>query len=266
MGVGLCFFFAYVDFFFRFVLTGRAGSYPHRARWMRFWAVGFLRALNFRINISGPLPEQGIVVSNHLTYMDIVVLGSLRPLVFLSKSEVASWPVIGVLTRCAGTLYINRQKKSDVARLGGALVKVVESGVPVTMFLEGTSSDGSEVLPFRSSLLAPLENHTWRVTPTWIHYECADGSVAEEVCYWRDMTFFPHLLNLMSKQCVEAFVCFGTPMPEIPDRKEMARQLHSRVCELKQNWERANGKVPVAKAGSEVSENNHGQAVGTRVD
>jgi lyso-ornithine lipid O-acyltransferase len=111
---------------------------------------------------------------------------------------------------------------------------VVKAGVPVTLFLEGTSSDGSSVLPFRSSLLAPIETHHWPATAAWIHYRLpeGEGSVVDEVCYWRDMTFATHFLNLLTKRRVEAFVSFGAPVRERLNRKEMARELHAEVCRL----------------------------------
>ncbi|MDB6111181.1 MAG: hypothetical protein JWR69_2931 [Pedosphaera sp.] len=232
----LLFAVAFLDFTFRLWLWGKAGSIPARARWLKFWAGNFRRALHVEAHFEGRPPVHGILACNHLSYIDIIVLGSLHPLVFVSKSEVASWPVIGPLTRCAGTLYIVRQQRTDVVRLGHEMVKVVEAGVVVTLFLEGTSSDGAQVLPFRSSLLGPAEEHHWPVTGAWIHYSLSDGSVADEVCYWRDMTFGPHLFNLLSKKRIEAFVSFGPTLHGEKDRKEMARELHTQVCGLKNSY------------------------------
>lgn len=232
----LLFLVAFLDFAFRLWLGGNARSIPARARWLKLWAGRFVRALHIEVQFQGQPPIRGILASNHLSYTDILVLGSLHPLVFVSKSEVASWPVVGPLTRCAGTLYIVRQQRADVVRLGDEMVKVVEAGVVVTLFLEGTSSDGANVLPFRSSLLAPAEKHHWPVTGAWIHYTLRDGSVADEVCYWRDMTFGPHLFNLLSKDRIEAFVSFGPTLNGQIDRKEMARELHTQVCGLKNSY------------------------------
>jgi 1-acyl-sn-glycerol-3-phosphate acyltransferase len=177
------------------------------------------------------------MVSNHLSYVDVFVYGSICPLVFVSKSEVESWPVAGTLTRCAGTLYIARQNKGDVKRLGTDMVRVVKAGMVVVLFLEGTSSDGSEVLPFRSSLLAPAEENGWPVTPAWIHYTLEDGTMGQNVCYWGDMTFATHFLKMLTKKRIRAHVRFGAPLTEKTGRKEMAQELHRRVCELKKACE-----------------------------
>lgn len=225
---------AYLDYLLRIKLRGRAGSLHERAHWLQFWARGLLRIFNARVSFKGTPPRRGILVSNHLSYVDVLVLGSIQPLVLVSKSEVRSWPVIGPLTRCAGTLYVRRQSRSDVGRLNQEIAGVVNAGVVVALFPEGTSSDGSGVLPFRSSLLGPAEEGDVPVTPAWIGYTLEEGSVADEICYWRDMTFFSHMLNLLAKESFEAFVHFGEPVEGGMDRKEMALELHARVCELKE--------------------------------
>jgi 1-acyl-sn-glycerol-3-phosphate acyltransferase len=224
---------AAVHFIVGIWMRGKAASIPARAQWLKFWSDQQLQILHVKVHSEGRPPIRGIMASNHLSYTDILVYASLHPLVFVSKSEVASWPVVGWFTKCAGTLYISRQHKSDVVRLGEEMVKVVNAGLVVTLFLEGTSTDGSNVLPFRSSLLAPVENHRWAATPACINYTLQDGSVADEVCYWRDMTFGPHFLNLLFKKQIDAFVRFGEPVKAGSDRKEMARALHAEVCRLK---------------------------------
>jgi 1-acyl-sn-glycerol-3-phosphate acyltransferase len=200
---------------------------------MQRWFVVYLRILNARVTVRGQPPARGILVSNHLSYLDIMVYGSICPLVFVSKSEVRSWPVVGAFTRCAGTLYLRRQSKADVVRLGAEMVPVVNDGLVVALFLEGTSTAGDVVLPFRSSLLAPAEEHGWPVTPAWLHYSTNDDTVSREICYWGDMTFFPHILNVFSKEGFDAFVSFDTPLPGELGRKEMARQLHTRICQTR---------------------------------
>ena len=224
---------AFLDFVFRIWMCGKASSFPRRAQWQQIWSIRLLRILHVKVHAVGTPPDRGILVSNHLSYVDVMVYGSIRPLVFLSKSEVKSWPVAGPLTRCAGTLYIRRQDRGDVARLGADMVPVVESGVVVTLFLEGTSSGGEKVLPFRSSLLAPAHERGWPATGAFIRYEVVDGSAEEEVCYWRDMTFFPHFVNLLSKPRIDAYVAFDSAVTGCVDRKQLANELHARVTRLK---------------------------------
>jgi len=203
---------------------------------MHFWARVFLWIINGKVRIKGKPPAEGLLVSNHLSYADIIVYGSIFPLVLVSKSEVRSWPVIGPLTRCAGTLFIRRESKTDVVRIGNEMAKVVQTGILLALFLEGTTSTGETILPFRSSLLGPVEKYGWPVTPAWLHYTVTDGSMAEDICYVGDATFFPHSLNMMSKPAFEAIVSFGAPITGIEDRKELSRELHARICQLKDEY------------------------------
>jgi len=126
----------------------------------------------------------------------------------------------------------------------------------VTLFPEGTSSNGRSVLPFRSSLLEPVFRNGHQVTPAALDYQLANGSVEEEVCYWGDMTLGPHLLNLLSKEGIQANVRFGRPgVRSFADRKELARNLHESVCGL-----RAMGPTRTVGAARPIA---FGQEVGT---
>ena len=158
----------------------------------------------------------------------------VQPLVFVSKAEVRRWPVLGWLTACAGTLFLKREAKADILRVSESFASLIEAGVVVTIFPEGTSTDSRQVLPFRPSLLEPAAANGWRVSPAWIAYRLEDGSVGEEVCYWGDMTFAPHLLNLLSKKEIRAFVAYGEPVARGMDRKALALTLHGNVCALAQ--------------------------------
>lgn len=233
----MLFLVAYLDYIFRIKLRGKASSLEARTGWLQFWARNLLRIMRIEVQWEGMPPSRGLMVSNHLGYVDVLVYGSICPLIFLSKAEVRSWPITGPLTRCAGTLYIWRQNKSDVKRLGDDMKPVVEAGMVVVLFLEGTSSDGGEVLPFRSSLLAPAEEHGWPVTPAWIHYALPDGTKAEHVAYWGDATFFTHFVKLMSVKRVRAHAHFGTPIMEKLGRKELAQELRTKVCRMKEEYE-----------------------------
>ena len=225
-----------VDFFFRLWLTGRAKSIPTRAKWMSFWASVYFKQLGGKVTYDGTPPASGVLASNHLSYIDILTYGSIRPMVFVSKSEVRDWPIIGKLTQFAGTLYIRRQVRGDVLPLAEQMAAVAKEGPLITLFLEGTSTGGDQVLPFRSSLMAPVEEQGLPVTPAWIHYSMKNGSVSDEVCYWRDMTLGPHLFNLLCKDGFEAHVSFGKTITEKMDRKAISKELHTRVCEMREQY------------------------------
>lgn len=213
-----------------FVKTARRTA--TRAKWLQRTCRRILRCLAIHADFAGEPPRRGLLVCNHLSYLDIIVLGARQPMAFVSKREVRNWPLIGWLTKCAGTVYIDREQRSDVARASAALTGKIAEGAVVCLFPEGTSSDGSDVLPFRPSLLQPAVDRGWTITPAHLRYELSDGAVEEEVCYWRDMVFGPHLLNLLGKEVIRARVCYGESLQPRGDRKQLAADLRDRVRDL----------------------------------
>ncbi len=199
------------------------------ARWVERWGRESLTRVGIQCRHVGQVPTRGMVVCNHLSYLDIGVIAASGPMVFVSKAEVASWPFMGSLARCAGTLFLRRDLRSHVAEIASAFRPIVEGGTVVVIFPEGTSSGGDSVLPFRPSLLEPAAANGWPVTPACITYEVADGVVSEDVAYWRDMTFAPHFLNLLAQPWIVGRVEYGEPVTGISDRKELARRLHGAV-------------------------------------
>jgi 1-acyl-sn-glycerol-3-phosphate acyltransferase len=202
-----------------------------RARWLHRWTGRALRWMGIRVRAEGQPPASGLVICNHLGYLDVFVLSAIAPTVFVSNHEVSDWPLAGALTRMAGTVFIDRRRRADVIRVGEALGPIIEAGQPVALFLEGTSTGGDRVLPFHSSLLAPATREGWTVTPAHITY-AGDGLTTAELAYWGDAVFFPHFLEVMGLRRGEAAVVFGTPRPAAGDRRALAVQLRAEVCTL----------------------------------
>lgn len=219
------------------VLVARQGGVPDRlarARWLQSVCRRSLRVFQVDMRVTGPIPSRGLLVCNHLSYLDILVLGATTPCVFVSKCEVKRWPVFGWFASLAGTLFLHRDKRSDVARMIREMRRLMDGGALVVLFPEGTTSDGREVLPFKSSLLEPATIHPDPLSAGFIEYGLNDGDVAEEVCYWKDMTLLPHLFNLFGKQGLEARLRFTELRPASANRKQLARQLHCEVVRLKE--------------------------------
>jgi lyso-ornithine lipid O-acyltransferase len=205
-----------------------------RARWLQNVCRRALRVFHLEPRVTGAIPSSGLLVCNHLSYLDILVLGATAPCVFVSKCEVRRWPVFGWFALLAGTLFLRRDKRSDVARLTREMGRLLDAGALVVLFPEGTTSDGREVLPFKSSLLEPATQQRHGLSAGFIEYSLNDGCVADEVCYWRGMTLAPHLLNLLGKHGLQARLSFTELSEAGPDRKQLARQLHSEVVRLKE--------------------------------
>jgi 1-acyl-sn-glycerol-3-phosphate acyltransferase len=206
-----------------------------RARWLSRWTRRALPWLGVHVEVHGDVPPAGLIASNHLGYLDVLVLSAVATPVFVSKHEVAGWPLAGRLASTAGTVFIDRRKRTDVVRVGEALVPIVGQGQPAVVFLEGTSTAGDRLLPFRPSLLEPAVAQRWSVTPTFLRYTLPrGGDPAQDVCYWGDHVFFPHLLRMLGHAEIRASVSFGGPLRAegIPDRRELARLLRARVAAL----------------------------------
>jgi len=220
------------DYFLRVSFAPQASLRQARADWQQRAARRHLKLFNFSATVTGEIPRAGLLVSNHLSYLDILVIGSLTPTVFVSKADVRGWPVFGWLAARAGTVFIERERRLHVGEVNTQIQSALADGMLVVVFPEGTSSNGATVLPFRSSLLEPVAGGGHPITVSRLAYSLADGDAAKEACYWGDHTFFPHLLNLLGKRALRATVKFAPFGPSTADRKELARQLHAAVAGL----------------------------------
>jgi len=219
-------------------LTATHGGSPGReARtgWLQGVCRRALCVFGIELHIAGPIPSRGLLACNHLSYLDILVLGATAPCVFVSKCEVRCWPVFGWFASLAGTIFLRRDRRSEAGRVTHEMRLVLDAGALVVLFPEGTTSDGRQVLPFKSALLQSATELPQGLAVACIEYSLPDGSVVDEVCYWRDMTLLPHLLNLMGKGGIEARLRFAELQRPSTDRKQLARQLHSEVVRLKES-------------------------------
>ena len=226
---------ALFDYFFDVVLNAPTDLRSARAAWMNRAACAHLKIFGGSVKVFGEIPKSGLLVSNHLSYLDIVVICSVTPAVFVSKAEVRRWPVFGRLATLGGTIFIQRERRLQVGEVNQEIEAALADGALVVIFPEGTSSSGEIILPFRASLLEPALRGGHEISTAWIHYELDDGDAKSEVCYWGNHTFFPHLLNLLGKRRVRATLQFGKFNRATDDRKELAKQLHAAVSELKAN-------------------------------
>lgn len=216
---------------------GKSASVKDRALWLHRSCRRYVELLHIDLEVIGTPPQGGLMVSNHMGYVDIIVLCAVTPCVFISKSDVKRWPIFGYFAGLGGTLFVNREKRSDVGRLADEMRAILNSGAHLALFPEGTSSGGDSVLPFKSALLEPITQIDLPVTPACVVYSLppGHGKVSEEVAYWADMTLAPHLLNIFSKERIGAKVIFGEPRVHKADRKQLAKELHAEVLALQQS-------------------------------
>ena len=204
-----------------------------RAEWLQSSSRRVLRVFRLETKTTGKIPASGLLVCNHLSYLDILVLAALVPCIFVAKQEVKHWPVFGWFAKLAGTVFVHREQRAQTGRTVCRIDAALRTGALLVLFPEGTSSGGQTVLPFKSSLLEPATRQPHSLTAGFLCYDLADGNVSEEVCYWKDMTLVPHLVNLCSKRSVQASVHFNQLREGSTDRKQLARELHAEVQRMK---------------------------------
>jgi 1-acyl-sn-glycerol-3-phosphate acyltransferase len=201
------------------------------ARAIHLWARLACRALGIRVRAEGSLPPGAcLVAANHLSYLDILVLASCYPGIFLSMAEVRGWPVVGALASLVGTHFIRRGRGGEVGRAQAAMARDLSSGLKVTLFPEGRTSCGRAVGHFHSALLEAAIAAGAPCVPVSLTYDTpppAEPSL--HVCWWGEAAFAPHFRRLLSLRGIDARVSFGDPLAPTGDRKVLARELQSRV-------------------------------------
>jgi len=214
------------------VSLGRKLSHSERALWLQRCCRKVLPHLGFQVFSKGAPPASGLLISNHLSYMDILAFSSIVPCCFLSKVEVRNWPVFGLMAQTSGTIFLDRKSAPALMHANEELSALLTQGVLVVVFPEGTTSDGSSVLPFHASLFQAAVKSDVPLTPAYITYSISDGSLAEDVCFWRDMTLLPHLWNLLSKPTLQAYVSFAPSEKGFQSRKEASERMRTQVIAL----------------------------------
>jgi 1-acyl-sn-glycerol-3-phosphate acyltransferase len=241
-----------VEYCLRFFLRRLRGPLPlpERAHWLHESCRMGLRRLKIAVGAEGTFPARGLLVSNHLSYLDILVYSSLSPCVFVSKKEVRRWPIFGQMAVMAGTVFIDRSRSADARRVNSEMQEALAAGIVVVLFPEGTSSDGSNVLPFRPALFEATISADQPVTPAHLHYDVSNGSPRTDVTYWGPTSFLPHLLRLLSRTGIRATIRIAAQSRKYGDRKTAARETHDFVLGL--------GQLRPAGAELESNDSRHG--------
>ena len=217
-----------------------------------FIASHYYRALcsllRIRVRVTGePVLSRAVFfVSNHVSWADILVIGSITPVAFVAKREVRDWPLVGVTAEVQRTVFVDRTRRHQAPEAVDQIVKRLAGGTSVVLFAEGTSSDGNRVLPFRSALLGAVEDAGNRagagsilIQPMSITYTGQHGIPMGRqrrplVAWYGDLDFLPHIKAFIGRGAVDAAVSFGEPVDAggATDRKAMTRQLETSVRRL----------------------------------
>jgi 1-acyl-sn-glycerol-3-phosphate acyltransferase len=201
--------------------------------------------LGIRVRVVGePVRDRAVlIVSNHVSWADILVIGSIAPVAFISKSEIANWPLVGITAKLQRTVFVDRARRHQTGDAVAEIVDRLHSGISMVLFAEGTSSDGNRVLPFRSALMGAVKEVAARdgtrpvlIQPMSICYTGLNGVPMGRqhrpvIAWYGDIDFMPHIKNLMDRGAIDVVVSYGEPIEVdgTADRKAMTRRLEGAV-------------------------------------
>lgn len=214
-----------------FCLLGYGLTWPLRRRigWPRFFLQWFGEAIGLEVRIEGrPLERDVLYVANHVSWLDILALGGATPTFFISKDDVRAWPLVGMLARIGGTIFIDRESRraarGQVDQLGTALL----GHHPITLFPEGTTGDGLTVLPFRPALFASVAPPPPGIS---VQPVAIDYAAAGEIAWTGDEALGPNAARLLDRPGrLRCTLHFLPPLPPSDDRKAIAAQAQAAVA------------------------------------
>lgn len=199
-----------------------------RSYLLNLWGKYCCLALGIKVIAEGEAPKPPFfLVSNHLSYIDVFVLFALVRGIFVAKSDVKKWPLVGFIVSTVGLVFINRQKRSDVGRVNDQMSNNINESQGIIIFPEGTTSPGHVILPLKTSLLQYPVDSGISVHYDTIRYETSEKDVSayNSVCWWGDIAFPNHFLKFLKNRKTYAYVKFGNLDSTFDDRKSLAEKL-----------------------------------------
>ncbi len=224
-----------------YLITFRFPGWPQQQRnaTVQAWSLDMLRVLGIPLHVEGEAPARGpmLLVSNHLSWLDILVMHAARHCRFVSKADVKHWPLIGTLATGGGTLYIEREKRRDAMRVVHHMAESLRSGEIVAVFPEGTTGDGEALLPFHANLIQAAISAHAPVQPVGLRFvDERTGRISIGPLYLGDDTLLTSLWRTLAGPPFVAHVRFGEPQSsEGRDRRQWAHDLHAAVDALRKN-------------------------------
>jgi 1-acyl-sn-glycerol-3-phosphate acyltransferase len=211
-------------------------SRPARMRLLagsaRLWARASLRILGLKINVNGLSGDlhsiQRLLVSNHQSYLDIIIIASVFPTLFVAKTEVGRWPLFGWLSKLGGTMFVDREDARSGVSCAYRVSRALRDGVNVQVFPEATTGDGSTVLPFNGLFFASAIRSRASVLPLTIEFVSVNGKPMDReafdtVCWYGEMDFTRHFWNLLNIESAEVALIINDPIK--PSRAQRAMVL-----------------------------------------
>jgi 1-acyl-sn-glycerol-3-phosphate acyltransferase len=205
---------------------------------IKLWATRFLSIVGVDLEISGTPVQSGpmLVVANHISWLDILAMLAMQPVHFVSKAEVKSWPVVGWLATNVGTLYIERSSRKDALRMVQAVAQDLQAGHIVCVFPEGTTTDGTTLLPFHANLIqAALEASSPAQAVSLDFINAASGTRSEAVVYVGDDTLLTSVWRILRAPRMTARLVYAAPQVSGGlDRRGWATALRAQIISMRE--------------------------------
>jgi lyso-ornithine lipid O-acyltransferase len=222
------------------LIATRPKTRQDRAEWLHRFCARAIRKMGIGIRVHGQFPALGALITNHLSYLDIVVLAAIRPCVFVSKREVATMPILGWMTTSSGTVYVDRGRAGTALKAGQGMHAAAHDGLPVVFFPEGTTNPEDNLLKFHSGLLGQALREQMPITAGYIRYRLVarnapGASVARDIA-WGETPMLRHIFRFLGLHGVQADIFFADrPIPFSSlavNRKLAAVEARSAVANL----------------------------------
>jgi len=213
-----------------------------RRRILQNWSADLLSIFNVKLDApSFDGMQSGLIISNHISWLDIFVLNSVVPMRFVAKSEVRRWPAIGWLCARANTLFIERGNARAAARINTRLGELMQQGESLAVFPEGTSTDGAQVAHFHAFLLQPAIDASVPLHPIAIRYQDESGARSTAAAYFDDISFGASMWTLLNTPNLHVRLMATQSLRAAEfDRRELARRAHESISAALQQAESHN--------------------------
>ena len=199
---------------------------------IRRWSKKLLAICGVRLSVQGALSDApALIVCNHVSWLDIFAINTLRPCRFVAKSDIRDWPLIGWLCERSGTIFIARGRQRDVRRIFQGLVRSIHAGERVAFFPEGTTAVQGTVLPFHANLFEAAIDADVPVQPYALRYLDRSGNPHPAVEYVDDTTFVQSMLTILRHRDIHAELLILPPLATVAARRrELAAAAHDAIA------------------------------------
>jgi 1-acyl-sn-glycerol-3-phosphate acyltransferase len=207
---------------------------PRRMRHVGRWSERLLQLLGIECIVSGhPHAAPAMLVANHVSWLDILALNAVQPARFVSKAEVRHWPLLGWLVACAGTLFIERERKRDALRVVHQVAAALRAGEIVALFPEGTTSGGEAVLPFHANLLQAAISAQAPIQPVALRYMDADASISVAAPYVGETSLGESVRRVLLAERLQVRVTLLAALPAagFTERRTLAARLQAQIAQ-----------------------------------